>query len=156
MAVYNGPNILKGVLGEGMKKIHTTYFIQTISFTISKFVKQMSTSLVYSASALKKTITYKFHCWNGYNNFDLYYFYENYTQTTFTNKSFFRNLEAMHKCHWFAYVSVLYVIVYFQSNWHKHAHALKKYFVFVFFKKNLQKYLMQCRQPWSLIKNYLH
>ena len=121
-----------------MKKIHATFFIQTISFTISKFVKQMSTSLAYSATALKQTITYKF-C---YNNFDLYYFYKNYIQTTFTNKSFFRNLEAMHKCHLFTYV-----IVYFQSIWHKHAHALKKYFVFVFFKKNLQKYLMQCRQP---------
>ena len=62
MAVYNGSNILEGVLGGGMKKIHATYFIQNISFTISKFVKRMSTSLVYSATALKQTITYKFHC----------------------------------------------------------------------------------------------
>ena len=122
---------LEGVLGEWMKKIRETYFIQTISFTISKFVKQMSTSLVYSASALKQTITYKFHCWNGYNNFDLYYFYENHTQTTFTNKSFFRNLEAMHKCHWFAYVSILYVIVYFnQTGINMHIHWKNILFLF--------------------------
>ena len=103
MAVYNGTNIFEGVLEGGMKTIHATYCIQTISFTISKFVKQMSTSLAYSATALKQTITYKF-C---YNNFDLYYFYKNYIQTTFTNKSFFRNLEAMHKCHLFTYVCTM-------------------------------------------------
>ena len=155
MAVYNGSNILEGVLEGGMKKIHATYFIQ-IAFhsQYQKFVKRMFTSLVYSASALKQTITYKFHCWNGYNNFDLYYFYENYTQTTFTNKSFFRNLEAMHKCHWFAYVSILYVIVYFnQTGINMH---WKNILLLFSFKRTFKIYLMQCRQPWSLIKNYLH